>query len=272
MQSNKIRMTILFIKVLFGNQKYHTNVHFPCPQKIGYEGFNNTVIHMLWITYLYKAITTTLYLGELIFTTMSLTTLKDDLLEEFREERIMIKEQIELLDPLATQMRKPAAQRLLSSGTLIVSEIICYVASLGGLAFIGFMHRIYPFNQLRGMLYSTGVRNNVGGLNLIYLTLCIYGLAAIGVILIFIVGRMAREIRLKNQILSLAGRDIKTIVGQHLERKAALDTIEQRHMLGLSGVSMQPPKQHETKVETPTAAFRLSGLGGINEIPNPGFQ
>lgn len=185
----------------------------------------------------------------------------------------MIKEQLELLDPLATSLRKPAAQRLLSSGTLIISEISCYILSLGGLAFMAFLHKIYPFTALTEIYYDTSTRSRIGGTNLLYMVLAIYGLALIGVTLIFIVGRMAREMRLKNDILHHAGKDIKTIVGQHLERKAALDTIEQRHMLGLSGVSTQPPKQ--APAETPTAAFRMNGmngLGSVNEIPNPGFR
>src|SRR5580704_6799657 len=98
---------------------------------------------------------------------MSLTTLKEDLLQEFREERIMINEQIELLDPLATSLRKPAAQRLLSSSTLILTEFSCYVVSLGGIAFISLMHKIYPFSLLNEVFYSSEMRNKIGGPNLI---------------------------------------------------------------------------------------------------------
>ena len=201
---------------------------------------------------------------------MALTTLKDDLLHEFREERIMINDQIELLDPLATSLRKPEAQRLLSNSTLIISEVTCYIISLGGLAFIAFMHKIYPFVVLNQVFYDPETRARAGTSNMLFLILGIYGLALIGITLMFIIGRMAREMRLKNEVLNLAGKDIKIIVGQHLERKAALDTIEQRHMLGLSGVSTAPPKQ--STIETPTAAFRMSGLGSINQIPNPGFE
>jgi len=200
---------------------------------------------------------------------MALTTLKDDLLAEFREERIMINEQIGLLDPLATSLRKPAAQRLLSSSTLILSEFICYIVSLGGVAFIALMHKIYPFSLLGTVFYNADIRNRIGGPNLVYLISGIYGLAAIGVILTFILGRMAREMRLKNEILNMAGKDIKTIVGQHLERKAAFDTIEQRHMLGLSGIS-QPDKKRP--VEAASTPYRAASLGSINEIRNPGFE
>ncbi len=177
---------------------------------------------------------------------MSLTTLKDDLLKEFREERVMINEQIELLQPLATSLRKPAAQRLLSSSTLILTEFSCYIISLGGIAFISLMHKIYPFKFLSQIFYNAAYRNSVGSTN----------------IFIFIIGRMAREIRLKNDILNIAGKDIKTIVGQHLERKAALDTIEQRHLLGMSGVSQQM---------NPVQNISQTHSVNVNEVMNPGF-
>ena len=200
---------------------------------------------------------------------MALTTLKDDLLAEFREERVMIKEQIELLDPLATSLRKPAAQRLLSSSTLFLSEYICYIISIGGIATIAFLHKIYPFSLLGTLFYSSVDRNRIGGPNLIYLTLCVYALAAICVTLTFILGRVAREMRLKNEILHLAGKDIKTIVGQHLERKAAMDTIEQRHMLGMSGI--QHPEKPKVTVPASTTTMAAS-LSSVNEIRNPGFD
>lgn len=177
---------------------------------------------------------------------MSLTTLKDDLLQEFREERVMVNEQIELLEPLATSLRQPAAQKLLSSGTLAITEFSCYTVSLGGVAFIAFMHLIYPFSLLSNIFYNPALRNKIGAPNLTYLILAVYGLTAIGAVLIFIVGRMAREIRLKNDILTIASKDIKTVFGQHLERKAALDTIEQRHMLGVSSVN--PIVRHKVTV------------------------
>lgn len=201
---------------------------------------------------------------------MSLTTLKEDLLQEFREERIMINEQIELLDPLATSLRKPAAQRLLSSGTLIIAEFSCYVVCLGGVACIALMHKIYPFSLLNSIFYNSEIRNRVGNINLLYLIIAVYGIAAVGVSLLFIIARMAREIRLKNDILNLAGKDVKTIVGQHLARKAVMDTIEQRHMLGLSGVS-QPEKRKPAEAQQAAQHRAASIKASIAEVPNPGF-
>jgi len=185
---------------------------------------------------------------------MSLTTLKEDLLAEFREERIMINDQLEMLDPLATSLRRPAAQRLLSSGTLILAEFSCYIISLGGLAFTSLLHRIYPFSLLSKTFYDPELRAKIGAPNLTMLIAATYALAVIGVACLFIIGRMAREMRLKNDILHLAGKDVKTMVGQHLERKAALNTIEQRHMLGMSEV-VQVPSTRITVNEVVNAAY-----------------
>jgi len=187
---------------------------------------------------------------------MALTTLKDDLLAEFREERTMIKEQIEILDPLATTLRKPAAIRLLSSSTLTLTEYICYCVSIGGIAFMAFMHLIYPFSLLGDIFYNSQFRNGIGAPNLLFLTIAVYGLVAISIFFAFCIGRMAREIRLKNEILNLAGKDIRTIVGQHLERKAALETVEQRHMLGFSGISQPQTTQKIPVNEVLNSAYR----------------
>jgi hypothetical protein len=186
---------------------------------------------------------------------MALTTLKDDLLKEFREERIMINEQIEMLDPLATSLRRPAAQRLFHSTTLIGTEYGCYAVSIGGIAFAVLMHKFYPFKALNDLLYNSELRNSIGTPNLFYLILAVYGLVILGVTLFFMIGRMAREIRLKNDILNQAGKDIRIIVGQHLERKAAQDTIEQRHLLGMSGI-VQPV---------------ITRVSPVNQVVNVGY-
>jgi hypothetical protein len=182
---------------------------------------------------------------------MALTTLKEDLLGEFREERIMINEQIELLEPLAISLRKPAAQRLLSSSTLILTEFTCYIASIGGIACTVFMHLIYPFSVLGKVFYNPELKNKIGNTDLLYLILAIYGLATAAIVFVFILGRLAREMRLKNDIINLAGKDLKTLLGQHLERKAALDTIEQRHMLGISGINQPAGRPKVTEVMNP---------------------
>lgn len=187
---------------------------------------------------------------------MALTTLRDDLMQEFREECIMIREQMEILDPLGTSLRKPAAQRLISTTTLIITEILCYAIFLAGIAFMVMMHTIYPFTVGSTIYHTPEISNKLGGPNVNNFLLAGYGIVAVGVILFLVIARMARVIRLKNEILHQAGKDIKEILGMHLERSAAIDTLEQRHMLNVSGISLPMEK---AKVK-------------INEVGNPGYD
>ena len=181
---------------------------------------------------------------------MALTTLKDDLLQEFREECIMINDQLEMLDPLGTALRQPAAQNLVSGAMLLIGELVCYVLCLGGVAFTVMLHRIYP-----DLLNNPKLEAISGKTNLFLFVLALYGILALLVVCFFIIGRMAHELRLKNKILAPAAEDIKIVLGQLLERKAAIDTLQQRHMLGVSGIS-KPAKQ---KVR-------------VNDVANPGYD
>jgi hypothetical protein len=182
---------------------------------------------------------------------MSFINLKDDLIREFREERDMINDQIEILDPLATSLRKPAAHHILSAGALIACELVCYGLCLGGIVFLFFLSKVYPFSTLFDIFYNPRLHGEVNVLDLTYLNIAVYGLVVLAAILFYIIARMSRAVRLKNSILNQAGRDIKTIVGQHLKRKAAIDTIEQRHLLGMPGI-----------IEDKTR---------VNQVPNPGY-
>lgn len=187
---------------------------------------------------------------------MALTTLKDDLLQEFREECIMIREQMEMLDPLGTSLRKPAAQRLISTSTLIITEILCYVLFMGGIAFMVMMPQIYPFSVGSTIYHTAEISNKLGNPNVNNFLLAGYGITGLTVIMFLVLARMARTIRLKNEILNQAGKDIKVIIGMHLERVAAIDTLEQRHMLNVSGISLPADKK---KVS-------------VNEVSNPGYD
>ena len=66
---------------------------------------------------------------------------------------------------------------------------------------------------------------------------------------------MAGKIRRKNNILSQAGKNIKKMVEQHLVRKAAIDTIEQRHLLDISGINLMDKIRDD-----------------VNSVGNPGFE
>ncbi|MCB9045861.1 MAG: hypothetical protein H6550_06955 [Chitinophagales bacterium] len=184
---------------------------------------------------------------------MTSTRLQDDLLKDFKEQKKMIYEQVELLDPLGTSLRKPAAQRLISKGFMIFSEVICYLLAAGIIAFMFFMDKIYPFYILADLRFKSEFRS-MGWINIQAFVFAIYAVFGLVAVLFYALGRSSRAIRQKNDILNLAGKSIKEIVGQHLHRKASIDTIEQRHFREL-------PNEHLEE-----------GVVKVNEVPNPGYD
>ncbi len=186
---------------------------------------------------------------------MALTTLKEDLISEFREERDMVYEQMELLDPLGTSLRKPAAQRLLNNTILVIVEYGCYALFLGGLYFMFKASDVYPFSVLSSIYHTSVLPAGLKVPDVNNFVWASYGIIFLFVALLLVIGRMARVIRLKNTILHQAGKDIKTILGQHLERKAAIDAIQQRHYFDIPGITIPL----STKVK-------------VHEVLNPGYD
>lgn len=179
-----------------------------------------------------------------------MSLLSEDLLRDFKDQKDMIYQQIELIDPLGTRLRQPAAVRLVSKGGLITAEVLCYLLALGGIAFAVFIQKIYPFYILAEIRTDKSY-SNLGWQNIEYFNLAIYGLVGVSTILFYIIARCMRQIRLKNDILHFAGKQMKEMVAQHLKRKAAIEIIEQRHFVEL------PPLRYE--------------VGDVNEVPNPGY-
>ena len=108
-----------------------------------------------------------------IYRIMTSTRLQDDLLKDFKEQKKMIYEQVELLDPLGTSLRKPAAQRLISKGFMIFSEVICYLLAAGIIAFMFFMDKIYPFYILADLRFKSEFRS-MGWINIQAFVFAIY--------------------------------------------------------------------------------------------------
>lgn len=182
---------------------------------------------------------------------MTLNRLQDDLLQDFREQKQAINAQIELFDPLATSLRRPAAQRLMSKGVLVFFESMFYLLCVTSIVFTIFMNLIPPFRgQFHNVRYVDSVNDMQYTMNELF-SITVHALAAFIALLFFIMARMTRRMRLKNDILDLAGNNIKILMGQHLKRKASIDAIEQRHFLEL-------PTYNES-VE-------------VNEVPNPGYE
>lgn len=185
--------------------------------------------------------------------TPSQQKLHDDLLYEFSRERQTLSEQISVCEPLALSLRKPAAQRLASATGLVLLEIICYLAFVGAIAAIFLTDRIYPLYLLNRLRYDERAREVLtfnNATHLYWLVVCLL----LGVGLLFLItARLLHRVRLKNAILSTAGRDIKTVVAALLNRKAALEAVAQRHQL-----SLEPARMEVRDVD-------------INDIKNPGY-
>lgn len=186
---------------------------------------------------------------------MSIATLQDDLLEEYKHERRLISSQLEIFDPLGVSLRKPAAQRLLNKGVLIFLEIVCYLLFLGSIAFAIFMDKLYPFNIFNILRYQNDYKQSIGAANIEYLYWSVIGLVALISFLFFVLSRIVRKVRLKNNILHLAASHIKTLVGQHLQRKAAIEAIDQRHFSELPDMTIDGT----SKIK-------------VNDVLNPGYE
>ena len=183
--------------------------------------------------------------------TMAMNRLNDDLLQNFKQQKELINEQIKIFEPIAESLSKPAAVHLLGQGTLIFLEIICYALFAGSVAFAFMLNMIYPFYILKDLSNNAGFVTQAGVENVLYFNFAIYGFIILIAILFLIIGFNLSSIRRKNKILSVAGKNLKTLVGQHLRTKASIDTIEQRHFMELPVVQV-----HQR----------------VNEVPNPGYE
>jgi hypothetical protein len=187
---------------------------------------------------------------------MALSRLQDDLLHDFKEQKKMIELQLDVFNPLGIELSKPAAVRLVHKGLFIFAEIVCYLLCVSAIALVVFLPKTFPFYILQELRENADYRK-LGWLNIEVLNISVYVMLGIIAILFFCVSRAMRSIRLKNDILHFAGKHIKTMVGQHLQRKAAIETVTQRHFLEL------PPLPGDI-VSVPTV--------GVNDVPNPGFS
>ena len=175
---------------------------------------------------------------------MALTTLKEDLLQEFTEECELIDTQMKVLDPLGISLRRPAAQQSIGEFTLLATEYACYALFVGGIIFMFMASTITPFSAMSTIYHSPEIGKIIETPKLTAYIVASYGIMAVALLLILVIGRMAGSIRSKNEILEQAGKDVNAILEQHLQRKAALDIVNQRHGLGIMSISRpaKPPK------------------------------
>lgn len=175
--------------------------------------------------------------------------LQEDLIRDFQEQKKTISEQVALIDPMATSLRKPAAKRLFNAGFLIFMEIVAWMLLLTCIAFVIFMDKLYPFYFLSQIRHDTHLGTRYGAQDLTVLVWAIKGIAIFVALLLLIISRMLSAIRMKNSVLHLAGRNMKLLVEQLLKRKAAMEGLEQRYPVEMpsndDAVVMRVQKPHD---------------------------
>lgn len=183
-------------------------------------------------------------------------SLYQDLIEDWHEQKAIIKEQITLIDPMATSLRKSTAQRFLNASLNILMEILMYALSLGSIVYLFFMNNLGPF-FLIGKIGSTPeiVPGKISSTEMEQFDYTVKGMFVLLAILFFIIGRMLANIRKKNSTLSLAGKNMKTIAGQHLKRKSKIEGLEQKHVMTLPKTdievdSISPIDPHQNTEDT----------------------
>ncbi|MBS1616533.1 MAG: hypothetical protein JST06_10505 [Bacteroidetes bacterium] len=176
--------------------------------------------------------------------------LQDDLLQEFQEQKQWIESQVAGFQPLAVSLRKPAIQRLAGKSLILVGELICWLIFFAALLACIFLHRIYPFTLLFDDNISHSLQQTQAH-DLLILRFCCYGLMALCSLSFLLLARSLAGIRQKNSVLNMAGGRIKSLVGQSLARKAAIEVVEQRHFGAL---------------QTQTRSQELT------DLPNPGYD
>ncbi|KAA5534647.1 hypothetical protein F0919_08510 [Taibaiella lutea] len=174
--------------------------------------------------------------------------LKEDLIRDFLDQKKSINEQLLLIDPMAASLRKPAAKRLFHNGVIILLEIIAWLLFLGCIALIFLMDRITPFHILNRLIHDSSLREHYSFADFDLLHWAIIALVALAGILFFVITRMLASIRMKNTVLNIAGRNMKSLAEQMLHRKAVINSFEQRYELELpsdtDSIVIQNPKPH----------------------------
>jgi hypothetical protein len=155
-------------------------------------------------------------------------TLYKDLLQDFKSQKEIIDEQIDTFEPLTASLRMPAAQRLFNKGILILLEYFFYLLAIALFTYVFFINHLVPFYILN-TIKQQGANGSfpVSDVNMLYWAV-IAMVVCFGV-LFFYIARLLRKIRLKNNIIHTVTKNIKALLAQHLQRKAAIKAIEQRH-------------------------------------------
>lgn len=154
-----------------------------------------------------------------------------DLTFDLQEQKQILKDQFSVIDPLATALSKNVAQRVLNTSLLVILEIISYLMFLMGIAFFFLMDKFYPYYMLSKITNNVNVISSFSETDIANFTIGIKALAIVIGLLFLIIARMLSKARKKNALLTKVGKELKTLAGQNLTRRSAIETLEQKHIM-----------------------------------------
>ncbi len=177
---------------------------------------------------------------------MTNSRLHEDLIKDFQDQKRSIKAQIDLIDPLASTLHKPAYRRFLNSGLSVFLEILLWIAAAGLILYAIFYARLPPFYMLKRLITLGMNQSDFTDLELNSLAWSVQGLIILIAVLLVIISRMLARIRAKNAMLHLSAKNMKQLVEAQLKRKSAIESIEQRYIAELptdqESVELPPAK------------------------------
>ncbi|HTO16202.1 MAG TPA: hypothetical protein VLZ83_10540 [Edaphocola sp.] len=179
---------------------------------------------------------------------MENNSLYNDLVKDWHAQKALVKEQVTIIDPIATSLRRSLATRFLNVTLNVLMEIIMYLLSIGSIAYIFFMDNLGPFYVMSKAAVDP-LLFNVGKSDMKSFQWAIIGMFILLAFLFFIIGRMLANIRKKNALISLVGKEMKIISGQLLERKSVIENLEQRHVMELPNTDLNVESIHPIKDE-----------------------
>lgn len=160
---------------------------------------------------------------------MPQTELLKNLISDFQKQKKETQIQIQLIDPIATSIRRPAANRLLNKSMLIVGEILMYALFVLFLGFTFLANHIPFFDTWDKVTHLTEVKDSVIENDLLWFEIIYKGSFLLLSLLFLWIGRMLSNFRKKNDVLQLAAKNMNTIVEKLLNRKVEIEQLEHEY-------------------------------------------
>src|SRR5690554_2602958 len=159
---------------------------------------------------------------------MSHSELIRDLIQDFQQQRSDLDSKIELIDPIATSIRQPAASRLINNSLLVIGEYIMYILAIAFLGLTIFTNKVPILNTWFTASEIGEVIDRIPENDLLWFEVAYKGLFFLLALCFVWIGRMLVKFRHKNSILHLAAKDMNALVEVLFKRKVEMEQLENK--------------------------------------------